>query len=267
MSRKLLLASLGALALTGPVGLAADLGAPPPPPPYLPPPPLFTWTGIYVGGQVGYAWGAGNFNGSGFDPLTGAFVVNNLGSRPNGVIGGAHLGYHYQFNQFVLGVEGSVDGTSLSNTAVLALPVAFGGSTLTARSTADVQGSIRGKAGIAWDRVMIYGTGGVAFGGFNNHLTLIAPAFIPPFFATADIAHTRTGWTAGGGLEFAVTNNWWIYGEYRFSDFGTIRNGALSNVPAGVFFNSSRRLQENQVQGGFSYKFDTYAPLPVVSKY
>jgi hypothetical protein len=123
------------------------------------PPPLFSWTGIYVGGQIGYAWGAGNFNDFGFDPITGTFISGTLGSNPNGVIGGAHVGYQYQFNQLVLGIEGSVDGTSLSNTAVAVFPVAFGGSFLTAHSTADVQGSIRGKAGIALDRVLIYGTG------------------------------------------------------------------------------------------------------------
>ncbi len=267
MRTKLLLAPLGAIALLAPAAFAADLGAAPPPPPYLPPPPLFTWTGIYVGGQVGYAWGAGNFNTSGFDPVTGTFVSGTLGNTPNGVIGGAHIGYQYQFNQVVLGIEGSVDGTSLSNTAVAAFPVFLGGSNLTARTTADVQGSIRGKAGIAWDRLLIYGTGGVAFGGFNTDFTLAAPNSVPPFFATANTSSTRTGWTAGGGLQFAVTNNWWVYGEYRFSDFGTLRNGAFPNVPAGVFFNASRRLQENQVQGGFSYKFDSYAPPPVISKY
>jgi Phage integrase family len=89
MNRKLLLVSAGAIALTASAALAADLGYRQPPPPYLPPPPLFTWTGIYIGGQIGYAWGAGNFAASGFDPVTGAFVSGNLGSRPNGVIGGA----------------------------------------------------------------------------------------------------------------------------------------------------------------------------------
>jgi hypothetical protein len=148
MNCKLLLASAGAFALTASAAIAADLGYRQPPPPYLPPPPLFTWTGIYIGGQIGYAWAPATSTPLDFDPVTGAFVSGNLGSRPNGVIGGAHLGYQYQFNQFVLGIEGSVDGTSLSNTAVAAFPVAFGGSTLTAHSTADVQGSIRGKAGI-----------------------------------------------------------------------------------------------------------------------
>jgi outer membrane immunogenic protein len=77
------------------------------------PPPLFTWTGLYVGGQVGYAWGAGAVDVSGFDPATVTVIRGPLGSNPGGVIGGAHAGYQYQFNQLVLGIEGSVDGTSL----------------------------------------------------------------------------------------------------------------------------------------------------------
>jgi outer membrane immunogenic protein len=103
------------------------------------------------------------------------------------------------------------------------------------RPKADVQGSIRGKLGIAWDRVMIYGTGGVAFGGFNTNFSLAS---------------------AGGVTAAGIV-----------ADFGTIRNGAFPSLPSGAFFNANRHLQENQVQGGFSYKFDTYAPAPVVSKY
>jgi outer membrane immunogenic protein len=181
MGQQFLMAAAGAVALTG-SALAADLPRAAPPPAYIPPPPLFSWTGIYVGGQIGYAWGAGNFNDSGFDPITGTFISGTLGSTPSGVIGGAHLGY---------------DGTSLSNTAVAVFPVAFGGSTLTAHSTADVQGSIRGKAGIALDRVLIYGTGGVAFGGFNTDFTLSAPNFIPPFFDRQPLDHPR-GLDRGG---------------------------------------------------------------------
>jgi outer membrane immunogenic protein len=269
MYRKLLLASVASVALTGSAAFAADLPYRQPPPPYLPPPPIFTWTGVYIGGQIGYAWGAGNFNNFGFDPITGTVISGTLGNNPNGVIGGAHVGYQYQINQWVLGLEGSVDGTSLSNTAVAFFPGVFGGSTLTARSTADVQGSIRGKLGVAWDRVLIYGTGGVAFGGFQTDFTLagVGPAGLP-FFATANRSNTRVGWTVGGGLQYAVTNNWWIFAEYRFSDFGTVRNGLLATtLPAGAFFNANRRLQQNQVQAGFSYRFDMGYPAPVVAKY
>jgi Outer membrane protein beta-barrel domain len=102
----------------------------------------------------------------------------------------------------------------------------------------------------------------------GTDFTLSAPNFVPPFFATANRSTTRVGWTAGGGLQYAVTNNWWVFAEYRFSDFGTLRDNNLgASLPAGAFFNANRRLQENQVQAGFSYKFDTYAPVPVVAKY
>jgi opacity protein-like surface antigen len=220
--------------------------------------------GIYIGGQIGYAWGAGNFNETLIDPVTGTLINTSVGGKPNGVIGGAHVGYNLQINQWVIGLEGTVDGTSLSNTAVAFFPVAFRGSTLTAQTTADIQGSIRGRLGIAWDRVLIYGTGGVAFGGFNTDVSIAAPAV--PFFASRSFSNTRVGWTAGGGIEYAITNNWSIRAEYRFSDFGTIREG-LGLPTGGRFFNEHRRLQENQVQAGFSYKFDIWAPAPIVAKY
>ena len=90
MDRKFLLASLGAFCFAAQAALAADLGYAPPPA-YLPPP-LFTWTGLYVGGQIGYAWGASAFDAAGFDPVTGAAIGGPLGSNPGGVIGGAHAG-------------------------------------------------------------------------------------------------------------------------------------------------------------------------------
>jgi outer membrane immunogenic protein len=259
-------AALALGALTACAAATAALAAEPLPPPP-PPPPIFTWTGVYVGGQIGYAWGTGNFDDTGFDPITGTFINGTLANNPNGVVGGAHLGYQYQFNQLVLGIEGSVDGTSLTNTAVDNFLVAFRGSTLTAQTSADVQGSIRGKIGIAWDRLLIYGTGGVAFGGFSTDFELFASKV--PIFATANTSSTRVGWTAGGGIQYAVVNNWWVFAEYRFTDFGSLRDILLANeLPAGAFFNGSRRLEENQVQVGFSYRFELLPPPPpVVAKY
>lgn len=196
------------------------------------------------------------------------------------MIGGAHVGYQIQLPQWsmfsssgvVLGLEGSVDGTSLSNTSAASFP---DGTTLTAQTSADIQGSIRGKVGIAWDRVLIYGTGGVAFGGFNTNLSLANSGAVTgaPFFANGNVSSTRVGWTVGGGIQYAVTNNWWIFGEYRYTDFGTHNEGNLTGatsllgVPGSANFSGNRNLQQNQVQVGFSYKFDLYAPPPVVSKY
>jgi outer membrane immunogenic protein len=259
MYRKFLLASVGAMALTGSAALAADLPSRAPPPVYLPPPPIFTWTGIYIGGQIGYAWGSGANNFSGSLP-DGTFISTSAGGTPNGVIGGANVGFNYQINQWVFGLEGTVDGTSLSNTAVAAFP---DGSSVSAQTTADIQGSIRGRLGIAWDRALIYATGGVAFGGFTSNISLSDPT--DGIFTNGSISNTRVGWTVGGGIQYAVTNNWSVRAEYRYTDFGSINNG-LTGLPATAFFNGSRHLQQNQVQVGFDYKFDLYAPPPI-SKY
>jgi outer membrane immunogenic protein len=229
-----------------------------------------TWIGIYVGGQIGYGWGADNFNDSGFDPVSHIFINSTINNNPtNGVVGGAHVGAQVQLNQLVLGIEGSVDGTSVTNTAAATIPVVFKGSTVTAQYSADIQGSIRGKIGIAWDRLLIYGTGGVAFGGFNTDFDLAAPNRLPPIFATANTSSTRVGWTAGGGIQYAATNNWWFFAEYRYTDFGTLHNSLFANeLPAGAFFNGNGRLQENQVQAGFSYRFNVLPPPPpVIAKY
>ena len=115
---------------------------------------------------------------------------------------------------------------------------------------------------------MIYATGGVAFGGFNTNVSLngIDGAGVP-FFANGSVSSTRVGWTVGGGIGYAVTNNWSIFAEYRYSNFGSIRENNFGVLPAGFVFNGNRQIQQNQVQAGFSYKFDLGAPYPVVAKY
>jgi outer membrane immunogenic protein len=269
MYRKILLASVGAVALSGSAALAADLPSRAPPPPvYLPPAPIFTWTGIYIGGQVGYAWADTHEQVRGFAGFTGVgpiFFDDALGGSPNGVIGGAHVGYNYQIpgwswfssSGIVIGLEGSVDGTSMSRT-VIAPDIG-----LTARTRAEVQGSIRGRVGFAWDRVLIYGTGGVAFGGFRTDFSI-------PLFGSNDFSTTRVGWTAGGGIEYALTNYWSIRAEYRYTDFGRVTDALFSSELAAVPGTSAterRHFTQNQVQAGVSYKFDLFAPAPIVAKY
>jgi outer membrane immunogenic protein len=259
MVRKLLLASVGAIALAG-SAFAADLPSRAPPPVYIPPAPIFTWTGIYIGGQVGYAWGKTNTTlGDNF----GDFISFNSPTI-DGVIGGAHVGYNLQLSQFVIGLEGSVDGSSLKRTVnsnpfiggVLVVPTTLTGNL-------GVQGSIRGRLGYAWDRVLIYATGGVAFAGVNGSI------YTP--FGYDSFSNTRVGWTVGGGLEYAITNNWSVRAEYRYSQFGTSNIYANNSFAlpglAAVGAYGRRKLEENQVQVGFSYKFDTAPPVPVVAKY
>ncbi|VFU10744.1 outer membrane protein [Methylocella tundrae] len=259
MLRRLLLASAGAIALAG-SAFAADLPSRAPPPVYVPPVPIFTWTGIYVGAQIGYAWGTSNIN------VTDSFgdFASFQGSN-SGVIGGGHIGYNLQFNQFVVGLEGDVEGTSLSKTRS-GSPFFEGlGSVPVAVSTkADIMGSIRGRVGYAWDRVLLYATGGVAFAGVEGTI-------YGPFGGQVSSSSTRVGWTLGGGLEYAVTNNWSIRAEYRYAQFGhssfAADNAFATPGLAALGVIASRTTNLNRVEVGVSYKFDTAAPAPVVAKY
>ncbi len=221
---------------------AADLPSRQPPPPVYVPPPLFTWTGVYIGGQIGYGWGKAitSIPGTGY----------SISSSPEGVVGGAHVGYNYQVNQIVFGLEGDVDGSSISKSVYDPFrTVSFG-------TRVPVEGSIRGRVGVAWDRTLLYATGGAAFGEIQNTINGGGGYFTN--------SNGRVGWTVGAGIEYAVTGNWSVRGEYRYTDFG--RQADLVGNP--VTIDVDQHVTEHAVRVGFSYKFEMYTPPPpVVAKY
>lgn len=235
MYRRGLISSTCALAFLN-FAAAADLPSRKQPP-IVPPPPEFTWTGLYVGAQVGYAWAR--------DPganLSWPRVFTPTDFDSSGVIGGIHVGYNYQWKQFVLGVEGDAEGTSLNSTHQQP-------SLVTIRSASSIQGSIRGRLGVAFDRFLIYGTGGSQWGGIQNSY----------YFGLQGDSYTttRSGWTVGGGLEYAFNNNWSARAEYRYADLGSYYDG---NGPI-IFplLYQSHHWTENQVKVGFSWKFSAAA--------
>ena len=232
MVRSFLLSSIAFVAIGG-AAVAADLPssrAPATPPPL----PIFSWTGLYMGGQVGYGFGNDTATLTGFAPN---------GIKPSGVLGGVHIGYVYQTgSSLVVGLEGSVDGSSVSSTSA-----AFLGS-YTVKSP--IEGSIRGRAGFAVDRALFYATGGVAFATFNDS------------YATGDSASaSRAGYTVGGGVEYAISDRWSVRGEYRFSNYGAFTD-ALPNASATV----AHKDNQSRAEVGFSYKFAEPVP-PVTAKY
>lgn len=240
MLHRILMVSAGVIALTG-SAFAADMAIKAPPPAA----PAFSWTGFYIGGQVGYAWARdkGSIQNPGIPippPIFLPFTVDM-----EGVIGGGHLGYNWQVNQWVFGVEGSVDGVGLKKAFTVGVCPLFCGA---ATTESNIQGSIRGRLGVAIDRILLYGTGGVAFADITN--TYNTTPFGGGF---ASIEKTHTGWTAGGGIAYAVTNNWSVRAEYRYSDFGSFID--RSNVAFFPATNLNRHLTQNQVQAGLSYKF------------
>jgi outer membrane immunogenic protein len=127
-----------------------------------------------------------------------------------------------------------------------------------------VQGSVRGRLGYAFDRILVYVTGGAEFADVQN--TFSSRGIIGAFPGGTDsFSSVRTGWTLGGGVEYAIADNWSLRAEYRYTDFGRYFDYFANTYP-GYFL--GMHLTDNSVRAGFSCKFDLApAPLPVVAKY
>jgi high affinity Mn2+ porin len=166
---------------------------------------LYDWTGFYVGGHVGYGDAA---FGPGTNPLPaqGVFFPHS----PTGLIGGYQIGYNRQFsNGLVLGIEGDSTFTSpLDVPALERTPAPF-------HTTIDYVGTVRGRIGYAFDRFMPYVTGGFAWG--HAHITVNDPDGVTALFP---VGQYQTGWTAGLGVEYAVSGNWSAKAEYGYVYLG-----------------------------------------------
>lgn len=237
MLRRFLIPFVGLAAVPA---FAADIPSGPPPveAPYVPPP--FTWSGFYLGLQIGYGWGT--------DSLTVYPWGFGTNYTPNGVVGGGHVGYNFQVNQFVAGLEGDVEGTGISRT--------FSPGGVLYQTDIPVQGSIRGRVGVAFDRVLLYATGGAEFASINTSYT---------GFGYLSNSHSEAGWTVGGGIEYAINNNWSIRAEYRYADFGNLTDPGPFVFGLGA--TTTHNVTENAVRGAVSYKFDAFGTAPFAAKY
>jgi outer membrane immunogenic protein len=256
---------IGALALAAMTipASAADIPRPAPPPPVVAPP-VYNWSGFYIGGHVGAKWADhdGDIfldNVVGFTPL-GLVGFGNGGEDETAFKGGGQIGFNWQAGGWVFGVEGDFSGTSLERTFVCCGPLVplgtfVAGDTISVKN--DWQASIRGRIGYAWDRFLVYGTGGVAFANLEATLALVPGNGFPGFFASA--SDTLTGWTAGGGIEFGLWDNWSLGVEYRFSSFDA-SDFALGNLD--IFpVRSSFDLETHEVTARLNYRFSWGAPL------
>jgi outer membrane immunogenic protein len=263
MLRRILLVSVGAIALSG-AALAADLTRPPPPPVYVPPPPPPLWTGFYIGLNAGGTWSSNNtVNVDSLAINNPAFVTAPLASLPGalgatadipvgsggGFIGGGQVGYNYQFGpSFVAGIEADIQGiagstgrgNTFSSLQITGLPGNFVNTSLSVDQRLDYLGTVRGRLGwLVTPTLLLFGDGGLAYGGINadTFLTqsLVGPATTgvnTPYFSNGSINETRVGWTAGGGVEWMFLPNWSLKVEYLYYSLGsvTFNNGLASNV-------------------------------------
>jgi outer membrane immunogenic protein len=231
----------GALALLGgSQALAADLPQPAPipkaPAAYVPAP-VFSWTGFYLGINGGYGFGQSNWT----DPFNGS--TGNFNT--SGFLIGGTLGANYQIGSFVIGLEGDGDWNDADGTTFSA---AGGCAGVGCETKSEWLATVRGRAGFAWDRVLFYGTGGVAFGDVQ------AAAGAYPF-----ASGTQTGWTAGAGIEWAFAPNWTGKVEYLYVDLGNFSCpyagcGAI-NAAMTLTSPTTVTLTENIIRAGINYKF------------
>jgi outer membrane immunogenic protein len=242
MKRKLIAA---AIALVSFPAFAADM--PLKARPAIAPAP-FSWTGFYLGGNVGYGWGhADGGTVSFFQPigtLAGTIPGNSIDT--NGVIGGGEIGFNQQLGNWVLGIEGDFSGTgmkgSITNTAL----------SYTAHSEIDWLATVRGRLGVAFDRTLVYGTGGLAVGSVKSTLDDTYPG---PVVITTSSTNTHVGWTAGAGVATMLTQSWSVKLEYLHVDLGSKQYNHNEPSPPGwplISYNAS--VTADVVRGGFDFK-------------
>jgi outer membrane immunogenic protein len=225
--KRSVLACVGLLAMAT-SAVAADLPRRyPPPVPYKAPMPMFyNWTGFYLGINGGGGWGRSNWD-SGIFGTTGDFDLSG------GLVGGT-AGYNFQAGPAVFGIEGDIDWSNIrgSTSGLTCAPgTCFTNNTYLA--------TLRGRLGYAWDRVMPYVTGGVAFGNIKANFTGLTEA-------TSD----HTGWTIGAGIEGAIFGNVTAKLEYLYVDLGSFNCPAAScGLPTSVSFNA------NVVRAGVNVRF------------
>jgi outer membrane immunogenic protein len=203
-----------ALAASAAPALAADLPRRGAPQQSFAAPPMFTWTGFYLGLNAGGGWGKFTRDARGLDADT-------------GFVGGVTAGYNAQFGNLVAGIEGDYNYSGIE------------GKDSGVKGSLSSFGTIRGRLGVAFDRALIYGTGGYAF-GFGE---------LNAFGALKD-DKTHQGYVVGAGIEYAVTQNVSIKGEYLYMPLG--KQSYLKDVvPGGV----SAGLNTSIVRAGLNYRF------------
>ena len=277
MIKKLLLASAATALLTG-AASAADLPRRAAPPPVFTPVPVFTWTGAYFGINAGYAFDASSRTNNTFAvpfPYAAPGTVASFRNRSqDGFSGGGQIGYNWQLTPgsgVVIGVEADaqyLDFGRNRNNAFISGAVAPGYYLTDPRglSSLDYFGTVRGRLGYAFDRTLVYGTGGFAYGSGSADRS---------FGGYAGNDSFRTGCAVGGGIEYALPTDSFlnffrsnavtlkVEGLYVNLDRNTRNQGAFvinaaNNFPV-VYNNIGRRDDEFAViRAGLNYKFGSY---------
>jgi len=260
-------AALALAGLAGP-GWAADLGARPiTKAPIAAPIPVYNWSGCYIGANAGGKWGKFNRDvTAGTFPAVTVFGFDGVNDDfDSSFMGGGQIGCQWQSGAWVWGIEGDFDGTDLRRSFIAPVTVLapfLPGDTVDFKNR--WQASIRGRLGYAWDRFMIYATGGVAFADVKTTIGLVpvAGAFPTLFF---EDSQTLTGGTVGAGLEYGITDNLSLGVEYRYSKFS--HETFVFPTAFAVPLTADTDLTTHEVTARLNWRFNWFGGGPVAARY
>lgn len=199
----------------------------------------YNWSGFYVGGVIGYNWGEDRTT----EYVTATGTPRNIffDYTTQGVSGGLKAGINFQTGAFVYGLEGDFEATDITGGFIDRIENLGKGV-----DKYHWQASIRGRLGYAFDRVLVYGTGGVSYAKIENTYTLV------PFSINESIEGVHAGWNVGGGIDYAIDENLIAGFEYRYTEFHEFRNVSTQAFP-GLTGGQEPTLQS--IRASLSYKF------------
>jgi outer membrane immunogenic protein len=263
---KLLSGTVAVLSLASQAAVAADLTLKTPPPPCV-------WCGAYVGINAGWVGAAGDtITNTGTDTgtaglgsaLAAGALPASIGLGYNGFMGGGQVGYNWQIEQWVFGAEADLDGVAARASATSSFPgnAAFVPNTSTYTRQFDWFSSLRARVGITvWPTLLIYATGGLAFGHTRIGSSVNCPAALPPCASEATMTNATTagalGTAFGAGAEWMFAPRWSVKAEYLFADFGEHSDMLTYMYPVAntSTMASTARDSVNMVRAGINWHF------------
>ena len=257
--KKILLA-LSAIAIGTAAASAADLPARTYTAPLLPPPPVFSWTGFYIGANMGGAWTNNRW--------TDTLLLTNFNNNNNNngrFIGGGQIGGNYQIGQFVIGGEWDFDwaGNNNNNNVGVVIPA---GTIVVNNNNNSWITTVAARFGWAVDHWLLYGKAGGGWVGNNNltvtNLTTGMSLNCGTFTTLTNCGKNTGGWLVGAGFEYAFTNNWTVKFEYDYLGLGNrtfVIPATAPFLPGDTFTSNNRNVQ--MVKVGVNYLFNWGAPV------
>ncbi len=257
---------IGAAMLFADPAFAADLAVKAP---LMPAGPVSGWTGLYIGGNVGWGWSDEEVRFSGdpsvIAPLIGRGVyASSLAGYPSGPIGGVQAGYNWQTGPFVLGIETDIQAAAIAKSETFTSVIRTTSWITSADQQLNFLGTVRARLGYTiTPALLVYGSGGFAYGGaevsssVTSTMNLANPPTCPGFCGNLTSSATLTGWAAGGGLEYMITPNWSARFDYLYYDLGRLSQTYSDNLGRfpGTFLSTSTDFQGSIARIGANYKF------------